>query len=225
MKHLLPFVIFLCVFSTTLKAQLGSSFGSGMSISKSSYGRNHLTIKDIQGSPYLDSQYKVGTVLTTDDVLYTDIPLRYNCFDGVMEFEKDKESYDLKPESKMKRIQFGGQIFAYKNYEADKGTSKTYFEILFEGKATLCVRYSVKFYEAEALQGFSDPKPARFDDFSKTYYISVDNSPAKKFSNSKKLIEIFSGKQKEVESFISKQKLSVNKVEDLKKIVTFYNSL
>lgn len=225
MKYLLPFVIFLCVFSTTLKAQLGSSFASEMSISISSYGRNHLTINDIQGSPYLDSQYKVGTVLTTDDVLYKDIPLRYNCFDDVLEFTKDNVAYDLKPKDKIKRAEFGGQVFVYKDFEADRGIDKSFFEIFSEGKATLCTRFSVNFYEAEDAKGFADPKPAKFGDLSETYYLYVNNSPARKISKSKILLEILADKQKDVEAFISKQKLSVKKAEDLKKIVTYYNTL
>lgn len=225
MKHLLPLIIF-CMVSTALKAQFNPSFSSSIAPIKSHFGRNNLTIADIKGSPYLDSEYKVGTVLTTDDVLYKDVPLRYNCYDGVMEFKKDNTSYELKPEEKMKKVEFGGQVFEYKNYESDKGgIEKSFFEVLTEGNASLCVRFTVKFYEAEPLQGFADPKPARFDDFSETYYISIKNLPAKKISNNKKFTEIFAEKKKDMDSFISKQKLSLKKVDDLKKIVAYYNSL
>jgi hypothetical protein len=227
MKYLLSFVISICLFSTTLKAQsFVAAYSASISPTKAHFGRNNLTIDDIKGSPYLDSEYKVGTILTTEDVLYKDVPLRYNCYGGVMEFKKDNTSYELKPEEKLKKVEFGGQVFVYKAYVSDKGgTDKTFFEVLTEGKASLCVRFSVNFYEAEALQGFADPKPARFDDISETYYVAVNNSPAKKFSNSKKLVEILGDKQKDIETFISKQKLSAKKAEDLKKIIAYYNTL
>ena len=219
-RLILPFFLFFCVMSPLLKAQSLGQFPS-----KNSYGRNNLTINDIKGSPYLDSEYKAGTVMTFDDILYKDIPLRYNCFDDIFEFKKDNVSYDLKPKEKIKRVAFGGKVFGYREFETNGGSDKSFCEILAEGKAVLCVRFSVKFYEPEPLQGFADPKPARFDDFSETYYISVNNSPAKKFSNSKKLLEMFGDKQKDVDGYMSKQKLSVKKLEDLKKIVTYYNTL
>jgi hypothetical protein len=213
------------MFSTSMKAQsfVSSSISSP---TKSHFGRNNLTIEDIKGFPYLDSAYKVGTILTSDNVLYKDVPLRFNCFDGVMEFKKDKDSYELKPEEKIKKVEFGGQTFEYLDYESDKGgINKSFFKVLTEGKASLCVKFSVKFYEAEPQQGFADPKPARFDDFSETYYISINNSAAKRISNNKKFTDIFAEKKKDVDAFISKQKLSLKKVDDLKKIAAYYNSL
>jgi hypothetical protein len=225
MKYILLSIVFFCMFSTALKAQYGTGSSTILSPTNYHYGRNRLTIADIKGSPYLDSEYKVGTILTVDDVLYKDIPLRFNCYDDVLEFKKDNNSYELKPEEKIKKVEFGGQVFAFKEFETGNGTDKSYCEILTDGKATLCVRFSIKFYEAEPLKGFAEAQPARFDDFSETYYISVNNSPAKKISNNKKLVEILSDKQKDVEAFISKQKLSVKKSEDLKKIIAYYNTL
>jgi len=217
MKYL-AFAIFLCMFSPLLKAQMDTP-------AKNTYGRNHLSLADLDGSPYLDNEYKIGSVISVDDVVFKDIPLRYNCFDDVLEFMKDKVAYDLKPKDKIKRAEIGNQVFVYKDYEADRGIDKSFFEVLTEGKANLYARFTIKFYEAEELKGFAEAKPARFDDLSETYYVSVNNSPAKKISNSKKLLEILSDKQKDVDSFISKQKLSVKKPEDLKKIIAYYNSL
>lgn len=192
---------------------------------KFSYGRKHLKMDDIQGSPYLESEFKIGTVLTDNDVFYRGIPLRYNCFNDVMEIQKNGFSYELKPKTKVKKAEFAGQVFAYKDYESGRGIARSYFELLAEGKATLCARFSVKFYEVEPLKGFADPKPARFDNFAETYYISSGNSPARKIISKKILVELFVYKKHEVESFITKHKLSVKKGEDLNKIVKYYNSL
>ena len=193
--------------------------------SKFSYGPRHLKMADIQGSPYLDPEYKIGTILTDKDVVYKNIPLRYNCYFDVLEIRKNNKSYDLIPKTEVKRAEFGGQVFAYKAFESDGHTDYCYFELLAEGKATLCVHVSVKFFDRERLKGFANPKPARFDGLTEIYYISLGNSPAQKILSYKKLINVLSDKKSEVDSFIDKQKLSVNKGEDLKKIVTFYNSL
>jgi hypothetical protein len=193
--------------------------------SRQSFGRANLSLSEIQGSPYLDSQYRVGTVLTGDNQTYKDIPLRYNCFIDVLEFKKNDASYELMPKELIKRAEFGGQVFSYKEYESGNGTSKSYFMLLAEGKATLCARYTIKFFEPEPVKGFADPVPARFADFDESYYVSIKDAPAKPVSNNKKLVEALSDKKNEIESFISKQKLSFKKAEDLKKIISYYNSL
>jgi len=223
MKCFVPGIILFCLLSTLAKAQplsLKDQYNARLS-----YGRNHLKMADIQGSPYLDSEYKVGSFLTDAGELYKDIPLRYNCCEDILEFKKGDVAYELVPKSKVKRAEFGNKVFVYSLFESDGKIDTSYFEVLAVGKAALYAQYSIKFYEAAPLQAYSDPKPARFDDFSESHYISIDNSPAKKISTNKNLIELLADKQKEVKDFISKQKLSAKRVDDLKKIIAYYNTL
>ena len=223
MKHLLLLTTILCLFSPLLKAQ--SISWNDPFPTKNSYGHFNMTLDDINGSPYLDSQYVPGVVITNEGVIYKDIPMRYNCFNDVLEFKKDDKAYDLMPKEKAARAEFGGQIFCYLPYEPASETNKAYFQVLTEGKAELCVRYRVNFYEREEAKGFADPKPARFDDLLETFWISVDKGPAKKILGKSQLLDVLSNKKSEIDSYISKQKLSVKKVNDLKKIVNYYNTL
>ena len=176
MKLLIPAIILFSLISLSVKAQ---SFPDNslpeQFLVRTSYGRNNLKANEIQGSPYLNKEYNVGTVLIEGDVLYKDIPLRYNCFTDVLEFSKNDVAYDLSPKSVVKRAEFGGQVFTYKDYESNKGIAKSYFRILLEGKALLCIRYSIQFYEKELVKGYADAKPARFDDFEKSYYVAISN--------------------------------------------------
>ena len=221
MKHLITLIIFICLLSPVLKAQMWTDpFPT-----KNSYGRNNLRLNDIDGSPYLNHQYKTGTVTTREGELYKDIPLRYNCYNDVLEFQRDGNSYDLIPKDRVSKAEFGGQIFSYLEYDSGNGNNKAYFEILAEGKAKLCARYIVTFYEREELKGFADAKPARFDDIVETFWISKEGAPASKVLSNKKLLEILNDKKDELQSFMSKQKLSVKKADDVKKIVNYYNTL
>jgi len=223
MKSHITAIILFCLLSTLAKAQ-SLSFKDQYN-ARLSYGRNHLKMADIQGSPYLDSLYKVGSFLTDAGELYKDIPLRYNCCDDILEFKKGDVSNELVPKSKVKRAEFGNRVFVYSLFDSDGKTDTSYFEVLAVGKAALYARYSIKFYEAEPLQAYSASQPARFDDFSESHYISVNNSLAKKISTNKNVIEILADKEKEVKDFISKQKLSAKKADDLKKIIAYYNTL
>ncbi len=223
MKYKIIFLIFfLTLFSDFANAQYA---WLEKSPSKLRFGRADVSLSEIQGSPYLDKEFRIGTVLTTDNLTYRDIPLRYNCFDDVLEFIKNDVSYEMMPKTLIKRAEFGDKVFSYKDYESGKSVSKSFFSLLTEGKATLCSRYTIRFYEPEPLKAYSEPVPARFADFNEKFYISLNGAPAKVITNNKKLIEILSDKKGEIESFIAKQRLSYKKAEDLKKIIAYYNSL
>jgi hypothetical protein len=221
MKNLVFLTTLFCLFSPFLKAQ--SVTWSDPFPTKNSYGRFNLTLNDIAGTPYLDSEYVLGTVTTNEGTLYKDIPLRYNCFNDVLEIKKDDQPYDLLPKEKASRAEFGGQIFCYLPYGNE--TNKAYFQVLTEGKARLCARYRVNFYEKEEAKGFADAKPARFDDLLETFWISVGQAPLKLILKKNQLLDVLSDKKNEVDAFLTKEKLSIKKPDDLKKIIKYYNTL
>lgn len=218
MKQLIALMILFFIFTQESQAQLWAD----QFASQNFYGHKKLGLDAIKGSPYLDAQYKMGTVTSDDGVIYKDIPLRYNAYSDVLEFKKNDVSYDLVPKEKVKRAEFGSQIFSYRSY--DQG-EKGFFEIISEGKATLLARYKIKFYEEEPLKGYAEPKPSRFENDATTYWLSIKDGPAHMIGNNKKIIEQLGDKKNEIQSYISKEKLSTKKIEDLKKIITYYNSL
>ena len=192
MKHLTTLTILLWLLIPALRAQDWADRWP----SQNFYGHKKITLSDIKGSPYLDTQYRKGTVMTDDGLTYKDIPLRYNAYTDVLEFQKNGTSYDLMPKDRVKKADFGGQVFTYRNYEPGGPANRAYFTILSEGKATLLGRYMVNFYEEEPLKGYADPKPARFDDLMESFWISMKEAPAIKILNSKKLLEALNDKKK-----------------------------
>jgi len=129
------------------------------------------------------------------------------------------------PKEKVKSVELRGQTFRYMDYELGGGIKKSNFVILADGKATLCGRYTVKFFEEEPAKGYADPVRARFDEYKETYWVSVNEAPAQPIMNTKKFIEMFKDKKSEIQTYISKEKLGVKKAEDLKQIINYYNSL
>jgi hypothetical protein len=222
-------IFFLFALTNSLKAQnllnsLVRDFQFKM-IKEGTYPRNNLSLSDIQGSPYLDKEFSPGKIYTNEGGVYENIPLRYNGYTDDLEFQKDKDSYSIDPKSIVKRAEFGGMIFCCLKYD-DNGKSKDgFFEVLAKGKATLLVKYSIKFLEKEEVKGYSNPNPARFDEAQKEYYIAFDSTTAKLIINKKNLLELFGTQKTEMESYISKNKLSVKNDDALTKIVIHYNSL
>ena len=194
-------------------------------INEGTYTRNNLKMSDIQGSPYLDAKYNLGKITTKDGAVYKDIPLRYNAFTDDLEFQKGEDSYNTDPKTIVKRAEFGGLVFSCLGYDADGKIQNGFFEVLIEGKATLLVKYTVKFLEKEAAKAYVEPKPARFTTSQKEYFIAFGDAPAKLITNKKSLLELFGNQKDEMESFISKNKLSVKADDGLTKIVAHYNTL
>lgn len=186
-----------------------------------SYGRSNIPIAMIQGTPYLDNAFKNGTVTTAEGKVYNEIPLRYNCFLDVLEFQKEKAPYIVNPKNVIKRAEFGWQKYMYYEIKSLKG----YFGILAEGHATLLVHYSLRFNEPGPSQGFAEAAPASFDDLREVFYIIVNNAPAVKVNNYKKLLEVLGDKKEEVKAYMTALKLSTEKPEHMKKIINYYNTL
>jgi len=223
MKQFAIIIISLFFFSFGLKAQ--TLYWSDLTPARGVFGSKNLTLDQIQGSPYLSAAFVNATVITSDGKSYKDVPLRYDCYDDLFEFKNNNVIYDVEPKELVTRAEFGGKVFCYLEYEPQRPSNKAYFQILVDGKAKLCVQYKISFYEKDESKGYADPKPDRFDDLISTYWISLNNAPAKKILNKKQLMDVFSDKKNEVENYFSNQKLSVKNGDDLKKIVNYYNSL
>ena len=193
-------------------------------ITEGTYSRYNLKLSDIQGSPYLDDEFIPGKITTGEGVIYTDIPLRYNGYSDDLEFQKGADNYVFDPRTIVKRAEFGGLVFGCMEYYEGKKIQNGFFEIRTVGKATLLVRYTVKFIEKEAVKAFAEPKPARFETQVKDYYLAIDGTPANFISGKKGLLELFGAHKDEMESFISKNRLSIKKDDDLTQIVVHYNS-
>lgn len=223
MKQLSILTILFFFLSPFVQAQTG--WWSDVTPARCFFGNNNVTLDKIQGSPYLSRNFVEGMVVTSKGSTFNGVPLRYNCYDDILEYQKNNKPFEIFPKEQVGRAEFGGKIFCYLQYENGKSVQKSYFHVLTEGKATLCAKYSISFFEKEEVRAFSESKPERFDDFKETYWLSLDKAPAKQILSKNQLLELFSGKKKEVESYIASQKLSIKNVGDLKKIADFYNSL
>jgi len=224
----ITFFILLFVLTYSLKSQtMVNGLLDNYRFKKLSDGvtLNTLKMSDIQGTPYLKEEYNQGKVVTSDGKSYENIPMRYNAFSDDLEFKKGADYYNFDPKSIVKRAEFGGVIFSCMTYGSEDKTKSGFFEILTEGRATLSIRYTIKYLEKEKVQPFADPQPARFDKPKKEYYLSFGSFPAKLITTKKSLLELFGSQKDEMDAYISKNKLSIREEGELIKIVAHFNSL
>ena len=224
-KETILLVIFMCCTTLIFGQNTDARFMQSMQLSVLGDKKTDakLGISNVKGSPYLISEFIIGEVTSTNNTTINNVPLRYNIYSDEIEFENgDKKTFNLE-KSTVKNIKIGDSEFIYKIYWLNNKVSRSYFEILSQGKATLLKRYRMIFESAKPPKPYEEEVPAQFKTLSPEFYIALGDNEAKQISSNKKLIEILPDKKAETAEYIKKNKLKTNNEEDLIKIIQFYN--
>lgn len=186
-----------------------------------------LTENDIEGSPYLNDEFIEGTIYTTSQTKYVDVPLRYNIFNEQIEFKAgDGPVQALAAPETVEKVEFGDYKMVYAPYTLSRKIRRSFFRELESGdRAVLLARPQVLFEDAKEPAAYQEAEPPKFIRKSDDYYIRVGKEPAVMISRKKDLEEVFPNHKKEVRSFIKKNKVKPNKPERMAELVQYYNSL
>ena len=194
-------------------------------IIEGTYLRNNLKFSDIQGSPYLSDKFENGKIITQEDSVFSNIELRYNAYSDDLEFKQGENIYNVAFKLLVKKAEFGNNTFGYRNYELEGAKHDGFLKILAQGKATLLVKYTIRFSDREEAKAFSDFQPARFEEPIEQYFLSINDASATLFTTKKMLIILLSDHKGEIESYLSKNKISLKDERGLVELLSFYNSL
>ncbi|MBE0649680.1 MAG: hypothetical protein IH595_02455 [Bacteroidales bacterium] len=189
--------------------------------------KNYLSESDIDGSPYLNNEFVKGEVLTENDVRYVGIPLRYNIYSDDIEFKTSSgQVLSIAFPGNIKEVKIGHDVFVYHLYflSADR-LNWGYFQLINTGKAEGLIGYRIIFQEAQPALAYKDPQPPKFIPQPPYYFVSVDKKPAVRVQTTKYLINLLGDHKKELESFAKKNHIKVRKLDDLRRILYYYNSL
>lgn len=185
----------------------------------------NLKYSEISGTPYLNNEFKKGTVLTSTGTLLDNYLLRYNMYDDQIEYIKEDIVYEVAPKSSVTRAEFDELVFVYVKYKNKGNLAEGFFEVLVEGKASLYRQYKIKFIPPIQGLPYNDSNPAHFGQPAESFYASTNYPHVSSMINKRELFNVLKDKKSEIDIFISNNKLSVKKVDDLIKIFEYYNSL
>ena len=187
-----------------------------------------VTYGSIDGNPFLYADFAPGRlVLNTGEVL--GLSLRYDIYSRQIHFKnKDKVYEVVNPEILdmivIDTISF--QYITYLNSPGDFNPEGSSFLILkTDGKCKLFVKKNMRIQDAEVPKAFQDAQPAKFIPLGDTYYLKPDKKSAVRVNSKKDLLNILADRKNELSKFIDSNKLGTKDLDDLVKIVTFYNSL
>lgn len=194
------------------------------------FSSNHIRVINIHqgnneydGSPYENDEFVKGSLVTTAEVEYKDIPLRLNIYNNNLEYQQEGQAYELTSVDLFKYFMIGDAKFEYLPYSDGKKIDKAFFKVVEEGQANLLLKPVVKFDEPKLAAPYQDAKPATFNRVSDQVYIKVGEAEAKLASNKKSIEEIFSDKKEAITKFLSGNKIKYNNVDDMIKLVKYYN--
>lgn len=183
------------------------------------------TEEDIEGSAYLDEQFINGTVTLTTGVVYSNIPLRYNAYNDLIEFRgRSNEIFNINNPDGIRELTIGESKFIYTGSFDNKQNKKIFAEVITEGTITLLKHHRINLMAAKPAQTHKPAQAPKFIKASSEFLLKKEDGNAWLFKNEKELLGLLSNKEK-IKELIKKEKLSIHKENDLKRIIEFHNSL
>ena len=187
--------------------------------------RTVMTDENIQGSPYLNSDFIDGIIYTSSKSLYRNVPLRYNVFNDELEFKTAENSIQaIATPGIIERVEFGNFKLVYMDYSCSDKKDKGFLRVLVDGYVSLFVKSEVIFREPTEAAAFKEPAPAKFVNKSDSYYIQIGDKIPQRVRGKKDIIELFPEHEKKIAHFIKENKIKPRKSENLKELVQYYNS-
>ncbi|EDM43933.1 hypothetical protein SCB49_10097 [unidentified eubacterium SCB49] len=198
---------------------------------RETYGLNDMQLNELEGSPYTNSNFRVGNLYKNNTIVKKNVLLRYNAFSRQIEIKNNQDSDNDDYGSLIKdsdiQASINGNKFILIPFE-NSDEKGDYYEILSHGATyDLYKKTNVRFVEPYiAKTSYEKNKPAKFIQ-SHVYYLSStsDKKLLELPTSNRKIIKLLGEKDKDIKSFIKSNDIDVSEEGDLIKIVKRYDSL
>lgn len=181
----------------------------------------------IEGSPYLSDNFTKGILITTGNMKYSGLLLRYNIYFDVFEFKHPgKDTLETLNPDIIREVVLNGNKYIWLPYKNEYGLVHGFFKMLNQGKAKALAHYTVDFVPEKELPLYhNDTEPAKFTDESESLYVYFGDKPATRVSKKSELLDALPAHKSAIAKYIKKQRIKVRKEKDLAKVIDFYNTL
>lgn len=175
---------------------------------------------DLEKKKYLTYSFEKASVDNYDTRAY----VRYNIFNDEIEFIKEMNIYYLVKEVGRK-IKFTRTGITYKVFKLDK--ENHFFKVHLEDKYSLVAKQKVRYIEPKvAKSGYDRAKPGDYRRVRDELYLASEDNKLTKIPHKKKeFYSIFGGQSEAIKKHVKSNKLNYKKLDDLKNVVQYYNSL
>lgn len=181
-----------------------------------------------QGTPFENDNFVLGSLLSEDEILVSNIALRYNAFRDEFQVKQSLANNDENLQAVIKRtdlfVKMGDDIFTY--VVTPEGATKGYFDILYEGASfSLYKKITKKFIEGiKPVNTMKSNTPNRYVEDVKYFLVDKNNSFDELPNSRNKTIKIIGGnKRNELKKYVQESDLNVKEEQDLIQVVKYAN--
>ncbi len=199
----------------------GQKFYDELILRKSARGE----IESYEGSPYMTEEFKEATVISSEDMVFEKVPIRYNVYYDLFEVQLEEGIYTLRRGGIVSKVNLEDHRFIYSTYDYLSREGEGYLDLVMEGEYTLYNKHQVVFKGAEPAQPYQEAKPAKFEGRNPLFYIAHGDNQPVFIRNRRGLIDIAGEKGKALRDFIKDERLKISNEEDMVKAVKYLNSL
>lgn len=184
--------------------------------------------KRVKGSPYLNDEWLKGYVKVTDKANTEMLRLRFNTETNTLEFLRNETVYAL-DSRKIKGFVIPGhpEDLVFRNGfnpDDDDINRSTFLRIISDGKTKFVCHHKTSLKEDLSTYGMA----SQVDEYVSTtdYYLITPNNKFHDIRLKRKdIIRVFSDEEDKVREYVRANNLDYGEENDVKRIVSFYNSL
>ena len=180
----------------------------------------------VEGSVYMNKEFKEGEIFTSDNVRFTGIPMRYDAYHS--EFEvlmPDNKIWCLAKTDDIVKISLDSSVLVYTRFVSPEGEKSGYLSLIYNGMSTLYRRDYKVFKEGVPSKGIINEIPPQIVDRPKEYYIRIGGGLPSFIKTKKDLSESLKSQSPKIDLFLRREKINVNKEADLIKVLTYFDSI
>lgn len=195
-------------------------------ISTAGFGSQNINLPQ-NGLPdqiYPGNDWPLGTIVLRDGGVIDNYFMRYNFLTDQIQFVAGKDTLVFANPMDLNTVTFGGHTFVYENYNYQDSVRQGYFELIVPGKNKLMLKRMVTSRKPDS-KNPRDESLTKYE-FDECYFISKPGVPANKLAcNRKSVLQCLNGHSEDIAEYLRITGNKVRTIEDLKLLVSYYNSL
>ncbi len=178
----------------------------------------------VEGEIFVGSNWPAGTIVLRNGGIIDNYNLRYNIMTDQMQFIHGMDTLAFASPEELSTLTFDGHTFIYEPYVCDNSVRSGYFELIEPGKNKLLLKRLVTYEKPDPKQPDNNAANTYYID--ECYFVSKAGNPANKMICSRKsVLSVLDDHDDEIKDYLRITGNKVRTIDDLKKLVSYYNSL
>lgn len=181
------------------------------------------------GSPYLDDNFKKGTMKAIEGTVIPDLRYRYDIYADRMEFIVSEDTVYIDLPLALEYVQIGDRKFQYEVFMLIRDMVATgYFEILYEGDfISAMLQRRIKLEQDAYVTNYGGGGGTK--DFimkrEKHFFVKQRGSAARMIERKKDLYRILPEYQRQLHTFMKENRISLRQEDDFYRVVEYMDRL